>query len=310
MLKKGRKVNKFQEFQKYNKKLQQGKKFYINRGKRVNSFNRFNFCNFCIATFVTLVTIYTFVTSVVFAGIANTKHDLSTGGTGSIKATGASGVTQKCVFCHTPHSSTKEGPLWNHSLSGATSVCNPASDCSVTQKSLPGQPDKSSRLCLACHDGTVAVGLLVNMPGSGMGGTVEMAGVTAEGWMPSTATGYLGTNLRGKHLVSIVMDVPQFITDKKTQCNDIGTQGIQLPVSSSPVKLCETNNTYGGVGGKGIQCRTCHDPHDDSGNWRCFLVHVPGINCTACPCDSNAATNPTWNYDALCNTCHYGPPCP
>jgi len=280
------------------KKLQQGKKFYINRGKSFNRFNFCNFCNFCIATFVTLVTIYTFATSIVFAGIAGTKHDMSITGTG-IKATAE---TQRCVFCHTPHSSTKAGPLWNHSLSSATYVvCNPASLCgSTTQISLPGQPDGSSRLCLGCHDGTVAVGLLVNMPGPAMAGTVEMT----QTYM--TGTSLLGTNLTGKHIVSIVIN-QAFIDAKTIQCASDKTMGIKFPDASSPVKLYATNNTYGSppTGGKGIQCRTCHDPHEDSGDYKCFLVHVSGITCTTCPCGPSMGKTYDNDYTALCYKCHY-----
>ena len=50
------------------------------------------------------------------AGIANTKHNLSTGGTGTVHVT--TGTDEICVFCHTPHGSDITAPVplcQNHS---------------------------------------------------------------------------------------------------------------------------------------------------------------------------------------------------
>jgi len=44
--------------------------------------------------------------------------------------------------------------LWNHQMS---SVTNYIVYTSPTLKAVVGQPDGSSRLCLSCHDGTVAL---------------------------------------------------------------------------------------------------------------------------------------------------------
>ena len=72
---------------------------------------------------------------------------------GSVHAVTESDV---CIFCHTPHHASGDGPLWNHQMSGASYT--PYS--SSTLKATVGQPTGSSRLCLSCHDGTVALGLV------------------------------------------------------------------------------------------------------------------------------------------------------
>ena len=46
-------------------------------------------------------------TGVADVGIRNTKHDISANG--SLAGT----ITQKCVFCHTPHNAQRNVPLWN-----------------------------------------------------------------------------------------------------------------------------------------------------------------------------------------------------
>lgn len=237
--------------------------------------------------------------SVAYADIAGTKHDLSASGTGNIKATA---VTQKCVFCHTPHSSTKEGPLWNHLLSGATYT--PPKQESVERPYLlspgvaPGtslwleisdRPDGSSRLCLGCHDGAVAIGSVLNMPGAGMAGVIDMSGVTAEGKMPTTTVGYLGTDFTSKHHVFSLAVNDQLISDKYSQCQITAALAVRYPPGNDPVKLYRTDNKYKGnygLNNSGIQCRTCHDPHDNI-NGKFLTKGTPGANTP------------------LCETCHY-----
>src|SRR4051812_13382333 len=81
------------------------------------------------------------------------KHDLSVAGPGSIKA---SAEAEVCTFCHTPHRGTGELPLWNHGLSTATYTPYNSS----TTRATIGQPTGASKLCLSCHDGTVALGMI------------------------------------------------------------------------------------------------------------------------------------------------------
>src|SRR5437870_457143 len=83
--------------------------------------------------------------------IVNSVHNLSAGGTGTVKATGE---TEVCIFCHTPHNATPVKPLWNRSLS----VTSYKVYSSNSLKAQPGQPTGSSKLCLSCHDGTIALG--------------------------------------------------------------------------------------------------------------------------------------------------------
>ncbi|MDH5570903.1 MAG: hypothetical protein OEY89_03995, partial [Gammaproteobacteria bacterium] len=89
------------------------------------------------------------------AGIVNTRHNLSTSGIGTIKATDEQEV---CVFCHTPHNSDPVAPLWNRNSSGSTYL--PYSSSTVVGS--PGQPTGASMLCLSCHDGTIALGEILS----------------------------------------------------------------------------------------------------------------------------------------------------
>lgn len=284
--------------------------------KRLNGVNKVKKVKKYFVTFVTictLVTICTFVTFVAYAGIQNTKHDLSPssprGATIYSPAqtiyAAPGGTTEKCVFCHTPHASSGSYPLWNRALSGAWyTVAQQQTAPWLTLLSpgkgigeFIGQPDGSSKLCLGCHDGTVAIGAVKNTPGRGSTGAISMVGVTAEGYMPPTAYGYVGTNFVAagfiKHPFSLAV-TDQLINDKLTQCTDPVYPVewmLQYPPSGDPVALRPTTNTYKGASGNGVQCRSCHDPHDDTRGD--FLVKgnpTPGDN------------------SPLCETCHI--PCP
>ena len=85
------------------------------------------------------------------AAVADTKHNLSTSGPGTIKASNESRI---CIFCHTPHNASAAAPLRNRRDPGSSYI--PYS--STTAIANPGQPTGASILCLSCHDGTIALG--------------------------------------------------------------------------------------------------------------------------------------------------------
>ncbi|MFT5698937.1 MAG: hypothetical protein ACI8ZB_001793 [Desulforhopalus sp.] len=99
------------------------------------------------------------------AGIRGSKHDFS-------DSNWANG--QICLPCHAPHTGSKVAsvPLWNHELSTATYTLY----SSPTLDAVPGQPAGISKLCLSCHDGTVAIdsfgGHNGSHSGQGSGGLV------------------------------------------------------------------------------------------------------------------------------------------
>ncbi|MCP4665925.1 MAG: cytochrome C, partial [Deltaproteobacteria bacterium] len=90
--------------------------------------------------------------SVSYAVIAGSAHDFST------QPWMAAHNGQICLPCHTPHNadtSVTDGPLWNHQVTTvATYTLYTSSTFEATDS---GQPDGRSKLCLSCHDGTVAV---------------------------------------------------------------------------------------------------------------------------------------------------------
>lgn len=162
--------------------------------------------------------------------IVNSKHNLSVTGPGPIHA---ATETEVCIFCHTPHNATSEAPLWNRFSSGV--FYNPYS--SSTTKASIGQPTGSSRLCLSCHDGTVALGLVRSRtsPIAFSGGVFNMP--------PGRSR--LGTDLADDHPISFRYDT-QLASDNGELVD---------PASL----IADVRLDFRGE----LQCTSCHDPHDD-----------------------------------------------
>src|SRR5581483_8121127 len=95
---------------------------------------------------------------------------------------GPAGTTEVCVFCHTPHGANQEGvkfraPIWNRTLSSAQYQMYDQvwSKSFEARPNNPGHPTGYSRLCLSCHDGTIALGSVLNKQGSGgLNGSIQM----------------------------------------------------------------------------------------------------------------------------------------
>ena len=89
--------------------------------------------------------------------VKNTVHNLSISGPGAVRAISE---TEVCVFCHTPHGSSGVTPLWNRN--------SPVGPYTIYQSSsleaAIGQPTGASKLCLSCHDGTIALGSVLSRP--------------------------------------------------------------------------------------------------------------------------------------------------
>jgi hypothetical protein len=119
--------------------------------------------------------------------IIYSKHNLSVSGPGTLRSATEREV---CIFCHAPHNATGDGPLWNHALSAASYT--PYS--SSTLKAVVGQPTGASKLCLSCHDGTVALGMVGSRP----------APITMKSGAAALSSGrsYIGTDLSAHHPVS------------------------------------------------------------------------------------------------------------
>ncbi|QOY51868.1 cytochrome c3 family protein [Candidatus Sulfurimonas baltica] len=228
-----------------------------------------------IKLFIFGVTFFTSIT--LFAGIVNTKHNLSVtnnvvdGNNTIVKATVE---TQICVFCHTPHEAdTVAAPLWNRSMPVSAYTMYDSDYLKRTGYPTPtelgsaaGEPGTISRQCLSCHDGTVAIGAISNAPGSGKGdgSDIAMSGVAGDGTMQSTSSAFIGTDLSNHHPVAISYGEPMTMPVPGVDHNSSSSRGNELvtdPEANSSIVL----RTYPAHDGKKfVECISCHDPHKEN----------------------------------------------
>lgn len=72
-----------------------------------------------------------------------------------------------CVYCHTPHGANTQidAPLWNRTV--APDSVYQVYDKPTTLMQPVSTPGPTSLTCMSCHDGTIAIDSVLNMPGSG-----------------------------------------------------------------------------------------------------------------------------------------------
>ncbi len=208
--------------------------------------------------------------------IRNTKHNFSATVIPDLPDAAnrdayATSESQICAFCHTPHAATlaPKTPLWNRQLSTATYT--PYTSTSLDAIDLR-QPGGKSKLCLSCHDGTLALGA-VNVlnreenprvdftgPGIGPGDTIPAGKGQDTGY-----TRRLGVDLTNDHPISFTFDSAQAERDGELH-NPVMVShlGDRAPGGTRPTIPLEDGK---------VECVSCHDPHmrDPSGQNIKFL---------------------------------------
>lgn len=185
---------------------------------------------------------------------------------------------QICVFCHTPHRSSGEGPLWNRNASSVTFFKHFSSstlaidDPGVKGISEYGQPNGSTRLCLSCHDGVTALGALFTTPFSLTPTNVHFIDVNKGESGPNVHLPY--QTYSSHHPVSFKYDI-----------------NVRSILTSAPYNRPYWFSPANGVKldrYERMQCTTCHDPHQDKS-------------------DTPDPTTPFWTsktYVEVCKSCH------
>lgn len=130
--------------------------------------------------------------------IVDSKHNLGDTSVASPTTTRnkTTATTEVCVFCHTPHGGVaKDGddnaiaPLWNKSLPTTSYQTYNTLGTATLQGSVTSVGSVSIA-CLSCHDGSQAMDVMINQPGSG-GYTAAGARLTGGTW--SSPTGNVDT---------------------------------------------------------------------------------------------------------------------
>jgi predicted CXXCH cytochrome family protein len=163
------------------------------------------------------------VGSAALADIAGSAHDFV--------GDGWNPTEEICIVCHTPHDAdmtVPDSPLWNHDVTEAvySVYSSPTMDVPV------GQPGFVSKLCLSCHDGTVALD--------------SFGGAAGDDYIGSEFK--IDTDLRDDHPVGI--DWEHQTQEVLPSCS--GCHFVHLPSSYVGPPFFD---------GK-LECATCHDVHN------------------------------------------------
>ena len=160
-----------------------------------------------------------------------------------------------CIVCHTPHNAMTgiaDAPLWNHQLSTATFTLYSTGTLDATM----GQPDGSSKLCLSCHDGTVAL---------------ENFGGVTTGTTEITGDALIGTDLSNDHPVSFTYNTALATADGELEDPSTGLSGLGGTIDDDML-----------ISGK-MQCSSCHDVHNTAGiNYMLLKSNSASALCLTC----------------------------
>ncbi len=194
---------------------------------------------------------YAALAAAVLIGSATLSQAAITGSEHDFSGSGWSGG-QICLPCHTPHNadtSVAQAPLWNHDASTATYTLYSSPTLDATLK----QPTGNSKLCLSCHDGTVAVDSF-----SGLTGNIYIDGGAL-----------IGTNLQDHHPVSFTYNAALAVKD--------GELADPTTAVTSLGGTIDTDLLFNAQ----VECASCHDVHDKAGNSDLLVISEPAL-CRTC----------------------------
>jgi predicted CXXCH cytochrome family protein len=172
------------------------------------------------------------------AGISGTAHDFALDSTAAHRPV--------CAACHAPHGGSAQEPLWNpklttleFSLYGSPTFVSPA-----------GQPGIYSKLCLSCHDGTLAVLNYSGAKGSNLLAPRRLAGAAYSNKL-STRDHPIGV---GYSSDSAVSDGSLADPDRGS-VDVVATQASHRKTRSGSISMMMLAE------GK-VECTSCHDVHN------------------------------------------------
>lgn len=148
---------------------------------------------------------------------------------------------QVCIACHNPqnaNTSVTVAPQWNHTLSAQSYTLY----SSPSLKANIGQPGMRSKLCLSCHDGTVAVD--------------SFGGATGSQYV--SGANNVGIVLKDDHPIGLLYDstlatLNGSLFDPASKSVTIGSGGTTQTGTVASLMLYD--------GGQ-LECSSCHDVHN------------------------------------------------
>jgi hypothetical protein len=218
-------------------------------------------------------------------GLTGTLHDFTNTGRGDVRGSGSAGL---CIYCHTPSSSRSAQPLWNHTLSQNFFRWDASSTFSGTP--LPGFAGNvyrgASARCLSCHDGSVAVGDIALLDNAPDGSDTALVTARMMESAPKYRTG-VGGDLSGNHPIAVPYPMGRMPNTYNGVTNGGGHGPLAFnewqanPIASATAAIRLYQDDGAGhittlvpgtmTTSAGIECSSCHDPHNKASVDTMFL---------------------------------------
>ena len=179
-------------------------------------------------------------------GIGGSAHDFS--------GDGWSGG-QICIVCHTPHNAdatVAESPLWNHEVTDESFTVYTSATLDATDV---GQPSASSKLCLSCHDGTIALD--------------SYGGMTGSSFISGSAN--LGNDISNDHPISFAYNTALSTEDGGLHDPSTANSGLGGTIDDDLLYA------------EKMECASCHDVHNSSNlSKRLIKSNAASALCLTC----------------------------
>jgi mono/diheme cytochrome c family protein len=209
-----------------------------------------------------------------FGDIAGSKHDFSAQSWSD---------NQICKPCHTPHNADVSitGRLWAHTMSTATykshgtrgtstdgTTTTDGADATVTQSGM----DSASRLCLSCHDGTVALDSFMGKDGGSTGKSIGDLADPGGLYNPNVggaAVGAASADLSNDHPVGYAAHYDETTASaghyRYKPLATVNGAGLKLAISPDAFpggKVDQSGNPVTYTKYYAVSCITCHNVHN------------------------------------------------
>lgn len=200
-------------------------------------------------------------------GFTGSPHDFSGRNAGGSQTGG-------CTFCHTPHRAIQQALLWNHTLSANTFSWDAGAKTAggTEYPTINTNWAGPSKLCLSCHDGSVAIGDIGWFNKSSWTGANSVDPLKHDTDVYNIAAAANGS-MRGNHPVAFPYPFGQTTSNNyngKTTGANVFTNDFKDDPQVNGIRLFNDNGSgvvsAGAVAGKtGIECTSCHGVHNERG---------------------------------------------
>lgn len=237
-----------------------------------------------------------FALSAAGSGVLGSVHDMRNSAT--VGAVDAGGNDRVCAFCHTPHHAQTNAtvddyyPLWSRQLD--TSVFTAYGSATINAVDWAADPAVGpTRLCMSCHDGSIAPDQHYGAAGSATLLTNDTFGHSGVGTLASGAAGLTNDHPVGFNYNDVAAG-PTVNTDDTAGVTAVANKDNYIRIAAGGALKYKTNPGISVESrlfqGQYMTCATCHDVHNKK----------------------NVSSGETANYlvlgqqkdSALCLTCH------